>query len=181
MMVNVMRNRRFHTFLLGSGAAVCLQALFGSLLTGPQASGPWNSFAVIQAIRHDTQRQGFDLRNSFRLGLSVSHHSRKIRNFREPAAIVFSFNFDLHNDTDIIRESGRECPSETPRHQRASDWGGELCDRLFLLHYGAHHRRGSWLGRCTLYVEEETMTQLNQRSGGPLSALARQLVVSHHQ
>jgi hypothetical protein len=60
---------------------------------------------VLQPISHDAQSQSLHFGNRFRLRLTVSHHSREIRNLGQPAAILFSFNFDQHNDSRNIRQS----------------------------------------------------------------------------
>jgi hypothetical protein len=47
------------------------------------------------AISHDTQGQSLHLGHRFRLCLTVSHYSGEIRNLGQPAAILFSLNFEL--------------------------------------------------------------------------------------
>ncbi len=52
--------------------------------------------SVLNFVGEGSQHQYFNFRNGFNLRRAICHRTGKRRHFRNPSAIVFSFDFDLH-------------------------------------------------------------------------------------
>ena len=50
---------------------------------------------MVEAIRKDAKRQGLNMSHSFVPALPIGHHTWKLRNLGEPAAVVLAVNLDL--------------------------------------------------------------------------------------
>lgn len=56
-------------------------------------------FPVLDFVGEGPQHQRFNLRNGFDLRHAIRHRTGKRRHFRDPSAILFSFDFDSHATT----------------------------------------------------------------------------------
>jgi hypothetical protein len=57
--------------------------------------------AILEAVRNDTERERLDAGARCRVTLAVGENARQSGDFRDPAAIVFAFAFDLQHDRNL--------------------------------------------------------------------------------
>jgi len=78
---------------------------------GTRSSDLSYRLAVLQAISHDAQSEGFDLRKRFLLSLPVSHHAGKLKNLGQPTPALFSTKLDPHINGQNIRSRAGPRPT----------------------------------------------------------------------
>jgi len=92
-----------------------------------------NPVAMLQPIRDNAESKRFRFSHGIKATISVRHHPGEIRNFRDPASIVFSLDFDIH-DVDTLLRFRRPfnlflLPNVTPQ---AAPLGGHLQEIVHL-------------------------------------------------
>jgi len=71
---------------------------------------------MLETLSDDTQGQGLDPGDRFSTVLAVCHHAGQSRYFRQPPAVVFTFDFDVKRHVGNV-PSGQL--SNMPLHQTA--------------------------------------------------------------
>jgi len=69
---------------------------------------------MLQTVGKHPEGQRFDSGYSLLTSRAVNHHSREVRNLRQPTAIFFLFDFDVHNNGKKIAPSHPPCRTQTP-------------------------------------------------------------------
>jgi hypothetical protein len=66
-----------------------------------------NGFAMLQPICDYPQRQHLSLGDGVTTRFPVRHNTRKVRYFRDPSAVCFAINFNLHGATSFEKPTQR--------------------------------------------------------------------------
>lgn len=80
-------------------------------------------FTVLDPIGQRAQHQRLNLRDGVRLRRAISHRARKRRHFRNPPAIIFSFDFNLHGTTMALEpDPASDSSANDQAEPRALSW-----------------------------------------------------------